>query len=143
MADLTIVHDVRGNQTMSHYRIPPSGKLVFENASDTGALVIRPKMSGDTLPFCDMNGKLPKPLPPIEKGKPETVKICNNFTGDDFVYTAQIGQAAIEDPIVIIERSKNFALDPWTAGIFGAVVGAGIVYVILKSRTNRTRPQQG
>lgn len=143
MADLTIVHDVRANQTMSHYKIPPSGKLVFENASDAGALNISSKEAGSTLPFCDMNGKTPITLQPIEKGKPQTVKICDDYQGREFLYTAQIGQAALEDPIVIIEKSKNFALDPLATLFLGAVIGAGIAYFIVKSRANRTRPQQG
>ncbi len=43
MADLTIVVDVRGNQTMSSYKVPKSDKVVFVNASTIDTLVITPK----------------------------------------------------------------------------------------------------
>ena len=149
MADLTIVVDVHEiapgkDQTMSSYSIPPSGKLVFKNAAapNKGDLVITPKSPTTEFPFCKSNGTDRESLPPIAPGDSATVHICNG-SGDDFYYTAQIGTAEPEDPIVIIEKKLNFALDPWAAGFFGAVVGAGIAYVILKSRMNKNRPQQG
>lgn len=143
MADLTIVHNVRNGQTMSSYAIPPSGKLEFVNASsDGGDLVITPKPGG-TLPFCENNGTSPKALPPIQHGQPETVKICNDYAGGEFLYTAQIGTANAEDPIVILERKMSLSPDPLAMLLLGLGVGAGIAYLITRARANRPRPQQG
>jgi hypothetical protein len=143
MADLTIVVDVRNNQTMSSYSIPPSGKLVFMNNSGIDSLVISPKDGDPPLPFCENNGDTPKTLPPIGKYSSDTVKICDSFNGEYFLYTAQIGQAAAEDPIVIIEKSKMNYWDPGVAAVAGALIGAGITYFIVRSRDSRKRPQQG
>ena len=141
MADLTIVIDVRDNQTMSSYRIPKSGKLVFKNASTTDQLVITPKGDGGSLPICDNNQPIPAPLT-IAAGASKTVGICGDFNGQEFLYTARVGQAAAEDPIVIIEKSKPHYWDPGVAAVAGALLGAGITYFIVRSRDSRTRPQQ-
>jgi len=144
MADLQIIVEVQDNQTISNFSIPPSGKLVFKNgaAKGMGDLEIKPKSPTIELPFCKSNGKDPESLPMIAPGDDATVYICSNFT-DRFFYTAQIGQAAIEDPIVIIEKSKNLSLDPLAALFIGAGIGAALVYLIVKSRANKMRPQQG
>ena len=141
MADLTIVIDVRDNQTMSSYRIPKSGKLVFRNASTTDQLVITPKGDGGTLPICDNNQPIPTPLT-IGAGASKTVNICGDFNGQEFLYTAQIGQAAAEDPIVIIEKKMYFVFDP-ASFAFGAVIAAAVTYFVLKSLAKKVRPQQG
>ena len=142
MADLTIVIDVRSNQTMSSYRIPKSGKLTFKNASTADSLVITPK-GADSLPICESNQTTPIPTPlEIAPAGSKTVRICNSFNGEEFLYNAQIGQATIEDPIVIIERKMNFVFDPGSF-VLGAGIAAAITYLIVKSRANKTRPQQG
>lgn len=148
MADLTIYVDAqlaKGNlQTMSGYKIPPSGKIIFENvAQGQGDLVISPKHPVITLPFCKSDGTTTKTLQPIPPGGKGGVKICNDFKGDKFLYTAQIGTTIAEDPIVIIERPKLNYSDPAVAALAGALIGAGITYFIVKSRGSRTRPQQG
>ena len=140
MADLTIVIDVRDNQTMSSYKIPKSGKLTFKNSSTTDALVISAK-GDNALPICENNQPIPPPLT-IAAGTSKTVRICDTFNGQEFLYTAQIGQAAAEDPIVIIERKMNFVFDPGSF-LLGAGIAAAITYLIVKSRANKIRPQQG
>jgi hypothetical protein len=143
MADLTIVVNVRDNQTMSSYKIPPSGRVEFVNAAaNQGDLVISPKPPAATLPFCENNGTTPETLPPIPPGGSGETKICGNFAGEEFLYTAQIGTAAPEDPIVIIEKSKLYYWDPAVAAVAGALIGAGITYFIVRSRDSRRRPQQ-
>ena len=148
MADLTIVVDVRNNQTMSSYRVPKSDKVVFDNASTTDTLVITPKDDGvdppETLPFCESDKTTPIPMPlTVAASGSGTVHICKNWNGTEFLYTAQIGTAAVEDPIVIIEKTMKYSLDPLAALFLGAGIGAAIVYLIVKSRANKTRPQQG
>jgi hypothetical protein len=143
MADLTIVVNVRDNQTMSSYKIPPSGRVEFVNAAaNQGDLVISPKPLAAALPFCESNGTTPETLPPIPPGGSGLTKICSNFAGEEFLYTAQIGTAAPEDPIVIIEKSKPHYWDPGVAAVAGALLGAGITYFIVRSRDSRKRPQQ-
>jgi hypothetical protein len=148
MADLTIVVDVRNNQTMSSYRVPKSDKVVFVNASTTDALVISPKDDGvdppETLPFCESDKTTPIPMPlTVAASGSGHVHICKNWNGTEFLYTAQTGTAAAEDPIVIIEKPKLNFYTPEVAFLLGAAVAAVITYFIVKSRSGRTRPQQG
>lgn len=149
MADLTIVIDARqltnGEfQTMSSYWVPPSGKVVFKNAANNhGDLVITPKPPAAELPFCKSNGTTPKILPPIPPGGSGDVKICDNFNGSEFLYTAQIGTTNPEDPIVIIERRLNFSSDPLAMLFLGLGIGAAVAYFIVKARARKMRPQQG
>jgi hypothetical protein len=139
MADLTIVVEVENNQTFSRFSVPPSGKLVYRNGATAGDLLIAPKSPTTELPFCESNGKDEKPVLPIGPGEEDTFHICDGDT-DNFYYTAKIGQAYIEDPIVIIEKKQNYALDPWMAGIFGALIGAAIAYLSIKSRAKQDPP---
>ena len=147
MADLTIVIDVRqlatGElQTMSSYKIPNSDKLTFKNASTSSSLKITAKDDSNYLPICENNQPIALPLTIGPNGS-KTVKICSDFNGQEFLYTAQIGQSNAEDPIVIIERPKlNFAFDS-TSFILGAAIAAAATYLILKSRAGKSRPQQG
>jgi hypothetical protein len=147
MADLTIIVEVVNGQTLSNFSIPPSGKLVFQNAADPqlGDLVITPKPPATELPFCEDNGKTPTTLAPIPGGGGEgTVKICESFpAGSRFLYEAQIGTTIKEDPIVIIDKKKDASFDPLAAAILGASLGAAATYLIVKSRANKMRPQQG
>jgi hypothetical protein len=148
MADLTIYVDVQlanGQlQTMSGYKIPPSGKTIFENiAKDQGNLEILPKHPNISLPFCKSDGKTEKTLGAIAPGGKGGVKICDSFTGQQFLYTARIGDTNAEDPIVIIERKMNFSPDPYSMLFVGLGVGAALAYLVVKARAGRQRPQQG
>jgi hypothetical protein len=141
MADLTIVVDVRDNQTMSSYRIPKSDKLIFKNASTTDELVITLKGNGDSHPICENNQPIQASLT-VAAGASKTVRICDDFDGREFLYTARIGQAEPEDPIVIIEKKMYFVFDP-ASFAFGAVIAAAVTYFVLKSLARKVRPQQG
>jgi hypothetical protein len=146
MADLSITVDVReidaGNfQTMSSYTIPNSQKVKFTNASMTENLVISLKKgAGD--PLCENNQPVKFPIT-IPRNGDRTMHVCKTFDGDEFLYTAQIGQADPEDPIVIIEKTKSFMLTPLTSALIAAAIGAAITYLIMRSRAGRMRPQQG
>ena len=147
MADLTIYVDAqpaKGEmQTMSSYKIPPSGKIIFENVAEgQGDLVISPKHPAIPLPFCRSDGTTAKTLDAIPPGGKGGVKICNDFTGDRFLYSAQIGDTKAEDPIVIIEKKMYFVFDP-ASFAFGAVIAAAVTYFVLKSLARKVRPQQG
>jgi hypothetical protein len=144
MADLTIVVDVRDEQTMSSYKIPRSGKLVYKNASKDFDLTVSQKRQ-NPLPLCESNGNVEIELPLVVPKDTESrdLRICNSFKGQEFLYTAQIGMAAEEDPIVIIDKKKDASFDPLAAAILGASLGAAATYLIVKSRANKMRPQQG
>jgi hypothetical protein len=143
MANLTIVVDVRDAQTMSSYKIPESGKLVYKNASKDFDLTISQKRQ-NLLPLCEINGdKVTLPLVVVKDTESRELRICDDFTGQEFLYTAKIGMAAEEDPIVIIDKKKDMSLDPLAAAILGASLGAAATYLIVKSRANKMRPQQG
>lgn len=143
MADLKIIVEVANNQTVSHFSIPASGKLVFMNGAvpTAGDLVITPKSTTAPLPFCDMNGTTPKQPSPIAPGKFDTFKLCNGATGR-FEYAAQIGQAMKEDPIVIIEKKAKFVFDPGSFAL-GVGIAAVLTYLIVRALAGKTRPQQG
>jgi hypothetical protein len=147
MADLYIDVDVvqleNGDfQTVSSYRIPTRGKVVFTNvATDHGKLVISPKPPATTLPFCKGDGT-PKNMQPIEPGKRGGARVCKEFEGAEFLYTAKVGDTIAEDPIVIIERKLNFVFEPASFAL-GAGVAVVLAYVAAKLWANKARPQQG
>ena len=142
MADLMIIVEVENNKTISHFSIPPSGKLVFKNGAEAGDLMIEPKSPTKKLPFCQSNGKTEKKFLPLGPDSEEPYWICNNIT-DSFYYSATIGQADAEDPIVIIEKPKALSLTPLTAALIAAGISAAVTYLIVRSRDSRKRPQQG
>jgi len=102
MSDLMIVVDVRDGQTMSQYSMSKSGKLTFANASDQDDLTVTPK-NGE--PFCENNKTTVIPKIVVAPEDEETVRICTAYADSEFLYTAKIGLATEEDPIVILERS--------------------------------------
>jgi hypothetical protein len=105
MADLEIEVTVRQNaqgqdQTMSQYRMSKNRKLTFINKGAQN-LVITPK--GST-PFVDVNDPQQTVntivVPPNDE---RTVRIKPSFQPTEFQYSAKIGTAITEDPIVILE----------------------------------------
>jgi hypothetical protein len=147
MADLTIVIAAHPNedgtlQTMSSYEIPPSGKIIFTNASETDSLEVSAKKGYPPPPFCASNNS-PKSLPITIAAKGSAgVHVCKPFDGKDFFYTAKIGDALAEDPIVIIEKKQSIVFDP-ASFFIGVGVAAILTYLIMRSRTHTLRPQQG
>lgn len=135
MADLTITVDVRDGQTMSSYQLPHNGKLTFFNASKTDELKVWPKNAGD-MPFCANDKVTAIPQIAVPPQDQQSVRICSAFGSEEFLYSAQIGTAAPEDPIVILETDKVV-----TPGILylvgGLVVGIAIGYVIAASTLAR------
>jgi hypothetical protein len=147
MADLTIVVDVRqletGEwQTMSSYKVPRSGKITFTNASKTDSLKISGKEAFPALKLCELNGtEIVLPLE-VPKEDSRVVKICDSFTEPEFLYTAKIGDALEEDPIVIIEKKSNIVFDT-ASFVFGAAIAAAVTYLVMKALARKMRPQQG
>jgi hypothetical protein len=152
MADLKIEVIVRDNQTMSVYRVPRSGKINFVNASKTDQLVVTLKNPvttpeiPTTWPFCDSNRRTEVNPLIVDKGSAKVVRICDKYTDDEVLYTAKIGNANAEDPIVIIEPYMTgpiFSLlrDPIVIIEAALVVLAlALGYVLGKRRAARQAP---
>jgi len=113
-SDLHIVVDVRDNQTMSRYSVISNGKVTFHNAG-TEQLVITPKSAGDE-PFCRKDGtKWPNQTVTVKKNNGvRPVFSCDAYLEEngELQYTAKIGNAAAEDPIVILERKMMMQPKP-------------------------------
>ena len=98
-ADLTIEIDVRNRRTMSLYRLKKGRKLNFRNAHGKDDLVVTPKQGS---PFVDNCGATLDKIR-VGPGCTVTVGISASFKENEFLYRAQIGESAADDPIVILE----------------------------------------
>jgi hypothetical protein len=148
MAALEIIVDVRDSQTMSQYKTPKTGKIKFTNA------VPPDKPPDGTEPMLEITAKKDHPWPFCKKGNADPMDqpilvpagdskaawICNSVAGSEVLYTAKIGTATSEDPIIIFEPHK-LKMDFTTGVIVGVVVGAIVAAIVLRSRT-RQRPTQ-
>jgi hypothetical protein len=147
MAALEIIVDVRDNQTMSQYNTPKSGKIKFTNAvpkanppDPAPMLLVTPK-EGHPWPFCKKGNTEPMQAPiSVPGGESKAAWICDSFAGTEVLYTAQIGTATPEDPIIIFEKTRS-QLNFTTGVVVGIVAGAIITAVILRLRS-RQRPTQ-
>lgn len=97
--DLRIEVNVRNSRTMTQFRLRKSRKLTFRNASMEGSLVVKPKRGS---PFVDNCGATLDQVT-VAPGCEVTVGIDPSFKGNEFLYSAQIGNNEKEDPIVILE----------------------------------------
>ena len=134
MANVNIAVTVQDNQTMSQYAMTKSGKVSFFNAGDGPLLVVTPK-SGT--PFCRHDGMTVVPRIEVPKGESRKVSICDLYGQGQFLYTAQIGTALPEDPIVILERSLKFNKEMVIDVGIGIVLGVAATYAFLRYRPSR------
>lgn len=140
MAALEIIVTVRDGQTMSQYKMPKSEKVKFNNADPAATLKITGK-EGKPWPFCDQDHTTPKPQPiEVAPGGVKAAWICNSFTGGEVLYTAQIGTAVIEDPIIIFERQRLLSTVE-VAALGGVALGAVTAVVVM--RLLRSKPRRG
>jgi hypothetical protein len=147
MAALEIVVDVRDNQTMSQYNTPKNGKIKFTNAipkkndpSDEASVLLITMKKNAPWPFCKSDGspkEQPISVPPSET---RAAFVCESFAGNEVVYTAQIGSAAEEDPIIIFEKPKA-NLEFAAAVAAGVVVGAIATVLVLRLRDRKASPK--
>ena len=100
-ADLTLAVTVRDGKTMTQHRMGAEGTLSFRN--DSGEPLVVTCMTDDE-PFLEegCSGAVAEFTVPPNGTK--VVRISEGFGGDSFVYSAQIGDADPEDPIVILDR---------------------------------------
>jgi hypothetical protein len=128
MANVRIAVNVQDGQTMSQYWMTEGGRVSFHNAA-TELLVVEPK-SGE--PFCENNRKTVIPKVEVAPGKTKAVRICDNFDAGQFLYTAQIGNALPEDPIVILERGFKLNQDMAVGAALGVLAGITVAYVAMR-----------
>lgn len=139
MARLHIYVDVKDDKTVSKFGVTKTKRVVFHNQHATDTLVVTiDGATADRSPLCKGQQKIVSfDVTAVEKE--EGYKICKDYPLDTFKYTATLGTAAAEDPIVIIETSWFFGGDALVAAVIGAGVGAIVTAVVLKFR--RDRPQ--
>jgi hypothetical protein len=134
MANLNIAVTVKDNQTMSQYAMTKSGKVAFFNAGDGPLLVVTPKAGS---PFCRNDGLTVIDRIEVPKDEFRKVKICDLYNSSEFLYTAQIGTALPEDPIVILERGFKLNRDISVGLGIGIVAGFVVAYALLRMRAPR------
>lgn len=140
MPRLHIYVQEKGGKTVSKFgKTKDNDKVVFHNQHGTDTLQV--KILGDAVAnkaLCQGSMSFPEfSVGPKDK---KAFEICQGYGGQEFEYTAQIGTFALEDPIIIIERSGNSGfLPPQLAqgltltAVFIFGVAAGIAWMKRKS----------
>ncbi|HZF15725.1 MAG TPA: hypothetical protein VE046_07265 [Steroidobacteraceae bacterium] len=105
MSKLRIQIHNRNGQTVSKIINRDLDTIVFIN-KETAPLLITTDAPGSV--FCELNAttKIPEPVT-IGGNARREVAVCTAFPGKEFKYTAQVGAAAPEDPMIIIERGSH------------------------------------
>jgi hypothetical protein len=111
MAKLQIRIFEINDKTVSKFEVSDTEKVVFFNHG-TDVLTIAVKdspMPGPVL--CGKRNNKEPVTAPFTISVTEQKKaffVCDSYMGDSFTYSAEIKGAAIEDPIVIIEKSNLY-----------------------------------
>jgi hypothetical protein len=135
VAKLNIYVGSTAGQTQSQFgKVKDSDKIVFYNQDPAATLTVTIK--GDqpgVSALCKPNGQGVDSftVAPAERSKGFT--ICDGYQAATFKYTAQVGTAAPEDPIIIIER---WSIANSTVGIITAagLAVAGLIVGALGAR---------
>jgi hypothetical protein len=118
------VNDQNGKTQSQFGKAKDSEKIVFFNDSSTATLTVTiQSQPGMGVALCDKNGLGVDSFTVAPTEKTKAFTICNAYQGTTFKYTAQVGTAAVEDPIIIIERYSSIAISvPLTTAIGIAAV---------------------
>jgi hypothetical protein len=138
MPALEIIVDVRDDQTMSQYKTPKNGKIKFHNADTTYVLEIKAKQDAPW-PFCNKDHVTPRQPFKVDPGTAKAAWICNTVESGELLYSAQIGTAKEEDPIIIFEKTKKLVFDPVLAVALGVAIGVAATLLYLRVRNRRQR----
>lgn len=127
-----------GKLTVSKFGKPKDfNKVVFHNSHEIKKLTIDIDQPGA---LCKSN-QLPEDFPiTIDAGNKQGYRICDEFDGSEFKYTATLEGSAPEDPIIIIEGwsvIESFGLVPALIGtaIVTFIAGAYFQHWRMKRRT--------
>jgi hypothetical protein len=101
---LSINVTVKGKKTVSRFVVKDRGIVTFYNkGKDELTLHFTNEECKKESPFCRSNGD-PEDNPiRVAAGKEKMLTICRGMAGKWFKYTAQIKDAAEEDPIFFVE----------------------------------------
>ncbi len=134
MAKLQIhVFNIGGN-TVSKFEVTNTEKVVFFNhGTDLLTVVVKDSPMPGPVLCGKRNDKLPvtEPITITTSEKKKDFFICDSYQGESFTYSAEIKGAAIEDPIVIIEKGSYLGSIAANGPVFAGGVGAGVVLTIL------------
>lgn len=143
MAKLNIYINEEQGKTLSKFgKAKDNEKIVFNNQHPTAALAVTIVTPPDIRSvLCEKDGTTAAPNPfSVPNLKSTGYWVCNDYQGTSFKYTAQVGTAAPEDPIIIIERSSHSGISVPIAGTVGIalaafILGAAIAMMWARSRT--------
>ena len=99
--DLNLEVTVRDGKTMTRHRIGKCGTLTFRNLADEPLMIAT---SSGQPPFRESGCDAPVSAFTVAPGTTKSVRISDEYKAEEFVYSARIGDAEPEDPIIIIDR---------------------------------------
>ncbi|HUG04358.1 MAG TPA: hypothetical protein VML92_08015 [Steroidobacteraceae bacterium] len=101
---LSINVTVKDDQTVSRFVVRERGAVAFYNKGERELTLLFNNEKGEQeSPFCKGDGKAEDNPIRIDAGDEKMLTICRGMAGKWFKYTAQIGDAAEEDPIIWVE----------------------------------------
>ncbi|MDP9199564.1 MAG: hypothetical protein M3O07_10195 [Pseudomonadota bacterium] len=101
---LSINVTVEDDQTISKFVVRERGTVTFYNRGESElTLLFKNEQCEEESPFCKGNGNKEENPVRIAAGDEKVLTICRGQAGKWFKYTAQIGEAAEEDPIIWVE----------------------------------------
>jgi hypothetical protein len=139
MPRLHIYVSEKGGKTVSKFGKPKDNdKVVFHNQHDSATLSV--KILGDAVAnkaLCQ--GSMSFPEFTVDPKAKKAFEICQGYGGQEFEYTAQIGAFALEDPIIIIERSGGSGFLPPNVSHVLIPVAAFLLGAFLAARWVKSR----
>jgi hypothetical protein len=99
---LTVEVGVRHGKTMTQHHLDEEGTLTFHNASDEPLVI----SAASGAPFKEEGcGDAVSELSVPPRGN-RIVRVAPGFRAEEFIYSARIGDAEPEDPVVILDRRR-------------------------------------
>ncbi|MGQ0835775.1 MAG: hypothetical protein ACT4O5_12815 [Gammaproteobacteria bacterium] len=98
-------------------------KVSFHNDDQNDTLTVT---VSDPNALCDGGQPAPQPIVVAPLGS-AGYKICANYSGTQFTYTAQIGNSTPEDPIIIMDHHAAPILTPIFLAAAAAFIGGAVL----------------
>jgi len=139
MAKLQIHVHNDGGKTVSKFEVTDTEKVVFINkGGDEMTIALKLGIPPPGPVLCEgRNDKNPVSNFTVPAGGRKAVFVCDSFQGNSFAYMAQIKNTTLEDPIVIIEKSRFFQTVAENLPVLGLGVIAGILATLIAQRLFR------
>jgi hypothetical protein len=143
MSKLQIHVFVQEGKTTSKFKVGKTESVIFRNRDPQGTLTVSVASEPDKGTALCVAGTKVETFTITPQEKKKAFDICGDYRGETFKYTAQIGTAAVEDPIVIIET--GYALT--NPIVIIEVIAAGVVllgaYFLGRWHAGRRRQASG